>query len=61
MKLENKTAQIIVTKIYEHDLCDCCCDHPDDVLNFVDYKEDFVKEEIKVKIIEEPHYIREEE
>ena len=35
MKLENKTAQIIVTKIYEHDLCDCCCDHPDDVLNFV--------------------------
>lgn len=52
MKLENKTAQIIVTKIYEHDLCDCCCDHPNDVLNFVDYKEDFVKEKIKVKIKE---------
>ena len=53
MKLENKTAQIIVTKIYEHDLCDCCCDHPNDVLNFLDYENDFVNEKIEVKIKEE--------
>ena len=48
--LENKTAQIVVTKIYEHPLCDCCCDAPGDVLNFVDYSEDLVSEKTEIKI-----------
>ena len=50
MKLENKKAQIIVTKIYERELCDCCCDSKEDVLNFLDYNHDFVNEKIEVKI-----------
>ena len=32
--LEGKTAIITVTTTYEYPLCDCCCDHPNDVLNF---------------------------
>ena len=36
--------------IYEHGLCDCCCDHPNDVLNFLDYEHDFISEKIEVKI-----------
>jgi len=48
--LEGKTAIITVTTTYEYPLCDCCCDHPNDVLNFLDYDHDFVKEKIEVKI-----------
>ena len=51
--LDNKMAVITITKTYEHGLCDCCCDHPNDVLNFLDYDHDFIKEEIQVKIKEE--------
>ena len=48
--LEDKMAVITITKTYEHGLCDCCCDHPNDVLNFLDYEHDFINEKIEVKI-----------
>ena len=49
--LEDKFALITVTEVYRHPLCDCCCDHPDDVLNFVSYnKESLVSEKTIVTI-----------
>jgi len=49
--LENKMALITVTKIYKHPLCDCCCDHKDDVLNFISYdKNNLVSEKTTVTI-----------
>ena len=49
--LEDKFALITVTEVYRHPLCDCCCDHPDDVLNFVSYdKESLVSEKTVVTI-----------
>ncbi len=51
MKLEGKTAVITITKTYEMGLCDCCCDHPDDILNFFSQDETYlINEETKVKI-----------
>ena len=51
MKLEGKTAVITITKTYEVGLCDCCCDHPDDILNFFSQDETYlINEETKVKI-----------
>ena len=47
--LEDKTAIITVTKTYKYPLCDCCCDHPEDVLNF-DYLAHKVDEKTEVKI-----------
>jgi len=48
--LEDKMAVITITKTYEHGLCDCCCDDPYDVLNFLDLEHDFKNEKIEVKI-----------
>tara|TARA_R100001480_G_scaffold152750_1_gene155171 strand:+ start:46 stop:210 length:165 start_codon:yes stop_codon:yes gene_type:complete len=45
--LEGKIAIITVTQTYEYPLCDCCCDHPDDVLNF-DYT--FYKKSEKTEV-----------
>ena len=47
--LGDKTAIITITETYKYPLCDCCCDHPEDVLNF-DYLAYKVDEKTEVKI-----------
>ena len=55
--LEDKFALITITEVYRHPLCDCCCDHPDDVLNFVSYdKESLVSEKTVVTIEADENY-----